>query len=125
MCMLNPSTSRYGSLWQRLVANTNEPEHDNGCWSWKGQKTCRYGYGRFNFYVPGLAKKVTLSAHVAMFVLAECQPATPDEFYLEYLNVRCCGLELGHGCDNEPCCNPDHVSLMTHSQNCAQKYKNV
>lgn len=123
MCTLNPRYSKYGSLWQRLMANTHEPTHDNGCWPWKGSKKCRFGYGRFNFWVPGLQKTVTLSSHVAMFVLAECYPETPDEFYLEYLNVRRSGLEVEHGCDNEPCINPEHLRLMTHSENCARKYE--
>lgn len=70
-----------------------------------------------------MQRRMTLSAHVAMFVLAECSPQTVDDFYLAYLEVRHCGLELGHSCDNEPCINPEHVSLMTHSQNCAQKYE--
>jgi hypothetical protein len=123
MCTPNQTRSRYGSLWERLIANTHEPSHDNGCWLWKSSKKCRFGYGRFNFYVPMLGASVTLSAHVAMFALAESSPATPDEFYLEYLNLRCCGLELDHGCDNESCINPDHLRLMTHIENNARKFE--
>jgi hypothetical protein len=122
MCTFNPARSKYHSLWERLVANSDEPTHDNGCWPWKSKKRCRYGYGRFNFYVPGLQRRVALSAHVAMFVLAEAAPETPNDFYLAYLEVRRCGLELDHGCNNEPCINPDHLDLMTHKENCARKY---
>lgn len=123
MCLFNPARSKYTSLWERLVSNTHEPSHDNGCWTWAGAKKCRFGYGRFNFYVPMLEKTVTLSAHVAMFVLAEYSTETPDEFYLAYLEVRHCGLELDHGCDNEPCINPDHLRLMTHKENNARKFE--
>lgn len=70
-----------------------------------------------------LEKTVTLSAHVAMFVLAEYSTETPDEFYRAYLEVRHCGLELDHGCDNEPCINPDHLRLMTHKENNARKFE--
>lgn len=59
-----PQGLRYDTLWQRLIANTAEPDSDNGCWPWTGKKCSSYGYGRLNLYVPELAANRPVTAHV-------------------------------------------------------------
>lgn len=112
----------YDSLWSRLIAATDEPSNDNGCWSWKRQ-VCRYGYGRFNLYVPGLQKNKSLSAHIVAFVLIETSALTADDLYLAYLEFRCSGLELDHTCENEGCVNIDHLDPVTRLENEQRKHQ--
>lgn len=108
---------RYPTLYERLVANTAEPAAEQACWHWTAKRD-RWGYGRLNVYVPGVGGNVTLMAHIAMWVALECGPLSVDDFYLAYLELTTSGLELDHSCV-EPCCiHPDHLSLVTGSENC-------
>lgn len=114
------SRTPYSNLWERLMANTHEPEHGTDCWRWAASG-CRTGYGRFNLYVPGLREKVRLTAHVAAFVWLHGRPAGTDEFYLMYLEFRESGLELDHTCVEPACVNPDHADPVTPSVNCYRR----
>lgn len=114
------STARYASMWERLIANTHEPENDRACWVWSGDAD-RYGYPRFTVRLPGEPYPVKLMAHIAAFVIAEWQPGTIEEFVLAYLELRCSGLELDHTCDVEGCIYPDHLEPVTHKVNCQRR----
>lgn len=104
--------ARYANLYARLLANTDEPENDGGCWVWAG-KADRSGYGRFNLYVPGLGRRVTLQAHIALWVWIQASPASVDEFWLQYRTFVSSGLELDHLCVTPRCGCPDHVDPCT------------
>ncbi len=95
---------RYASLFERLVANTEEPDAPTGCWLWTGYKD-RWGYGRFNVRTPEGARK--RMAHIEMYrqVVGE----VPE------------GLQLDHLCHNEHCINPDHLEPVTPKENCARR----
>lgn len=121
MCLtVNFMKSPYPDIFSRLVANTHEPDNEQACWLWAG-KRCRTGYGRFNLYVPSLAKTVTLSAHVAAFVALHGHPTSADELWLMCQEVAASGLELDHLCSMRACIYPDHLDLVTPSENCQRR----
>jgi HNH endonuclease len=112
--------SPYDGVYARLVANTAEPSNDQGCWEWQAKRD-RWWYGRINLYVPGLGRVVTLMAHVALFATFHAAPACADDLFLAYQEVIASGLELDHLCEMPPCCNPDHLELVTPSENCQRR----
>lgn len=115
----------YDNLWARLMANT-KPEFDNeqACWVWVGKGRCRFGYARLMVYVPGLKARVKLTAHILSWVIMQLDDAaTVDDIYLAYLEFRCSGLELDHGCTNTPCCRPDHLEPVTRRVNMLLSYE--
>lgn len=52
---------RYASLYERLIANSAEPESATGCWPWLA-RCDRWGYGLVNLRIDGA--HLTLKAHV-------------------------------------------------------------
>jgi hypothetical protein len=114
--------SPYDSLYCRLVANTHEPANEQACWYWSA-KLGQGNYARFQLYVPGLKEKVTLMAHIALWVWLEAQVRAIDDFYLAYLEFVNSGLEIDHTCVQPPCINPDHLQPVTPSQNNVLKFE--
>lgn len=112
--------SPYASLWERLVANTAEPENGQQCWRWTARLD-REGYGIINLYVPGLGKNATLKAHLVLYVWLESGARTPDDLYLAYKEHSASGMELDHLCTEQWCCNPDHLELVTGVENCRRR----
>lgn len=112
--------SPYASLWERLVANTSEPENAQGCWRWTA-RTDREGYGIINLHVPGLGRNATLKAHLLLYVWLESGARTPDDLFLAYKEQAASGLELDHLCTEQWCVNPDHLELVTGVQNCQRR----
>jgi hypothetical protein len=108
--------ARYPNLYQRLLANTEEPEHDSGCWPWLGKRD-RGHYPRVNVWVPGLQRRVTLQAHIALWVWLQAERESIDEFYLQYRTLTDSGLQLDHLCVTATCVCPDHVDLCTPVEN--------
>ncbi|MCL4695481.1 MAG: hypothetical protein KJ023_00240 [Burkholderiaceae bacterium] len=108
--------ARYPNLYQRLLANAQEPEHDSGCWPWLGKRD-RGHYPRVNVWVPGLQRRVTLQAHIALWVWLHAEPAGIDEFYLQYHTLTSSGLQLDHLCVTATCVCPDHIDLCTPQEN--------
>lgn len=110
----------YAGLWERLVANTSEPENDQACWLWTGKRD-RLWYGRLNVYVPGLQATVTVMAHVATYITHAAAPQNADEFWLAYLELQRSGLEVDHLCVNPQCVSVDHLEAVTPSENCQRR----
>ena len=77
-------------LWKKVAIGG-----EDDCWYWQGNK--RSGYGAF------VADYERHDAHVWAYILT--YGAVPD------------GLEVGHLCNNRPCCNPKHLKAMTSSEN--------
>lgn len=113
-------TPKFVSLYERIIANTHEPETDDGCWIWKGKRSTN-GYPRLNLRVPGLGEHVTLQAHIALWVWMEAEPESIDDFYLAYHEFRESGLELDHACVNPACVRC--VSPVTRSENEVLKHE--
>lgn len=106
----------YTNLWERIVAGVHEPENDAGCWLWK-HRVDRYGYGIFDFYVPGLGRNATIKTHIASFCWLESNAQSADDLYLAYLEHKHSGLELDHGCVIASCCRPCCLTPVTPSRN--------
>jgi len=108
--------SPFANLWERLVAGVREPENDSGCWEWK-HRCDRWGYGNFDFYVPGLGRNVTIKTHIASFAWLEAGARCADDLYLAYLEHKHSGLELDHSCTNPSCMRPCCLTPVTPSEN--------
>ena len=72
------------------------PEPNSGCWLWLGP-FFKTGYGRFS------VKGRTYYTHRVALQLQGVN--IPDH------------LEVDHKCNTRSCCNPDHLQLVTHSEN--------
>lgn len=82
---------------EKLASRT--VRRDNGCLEWTGPpQDPKLGYGRVS--VDGQM----WSTHRLAYTLAV--GSIPD------------GLIVRHKCDNPPCCDPDHLELGTHQDNC-------
>ena len=110
----------YPNLWARLMANIDEPENDQACWTWTGKRD-RLWYGRLNVYVPGLTTTVTVMAHVATYVTHAASPQTADEFWLAYCELQASGLEIDHLCVTPQCVSVDHLEAVTPRENCRRR----
>jgi hypothetical protein len=78
-------------FWQYV-----SPEPNSGCWLWLGS-VHRFGYGQLR--VDGKLRQAT---HLALEIAGKPRPA---------------GAFALHSCDNPYCCNPDHLSWGTQSEN--------
>lgn len=74
-------------------------EHDSGCWHWVGSIT-KVGYGKKRWYGKDI------SAHRWM--------------YEQRVGPIPKGKIIGHTCNIRHCVNPDHLKLMTQSENIQQ-----
>jgi hypothetical protein len=103
---------KYDTLFERLVANTEEPENERACWNWKGARLPK-GYGRVNMRDEA-GKHRPRYAHREM---EHCMRGE-NEFDLDddplgpifYVPRPRLGSEetLDHLCYNPGCANPDH-----------------
>lgn len=78
-------------FWDRVEFNAS-----NGCWEWTAATSCGYG----NFGVGGTR---TNRAH--RLVWQDAYGDIPE------------GLEVDHKCWNRLCCNPDHLQIVSRSEN--------
>lgn len=105
------------ALIERIYRNT-KPEHDNAqaCQLWTRRKRSKEGYGRLNVYM-GEGIRWQISAHVLLFACFAAQEHE-IEWWEALLTLRASGLEVDHICEQPPCCNIDHLQLLTPSENC-------
>ena len=87
---------KYGTMFERLVANSEKPDdqNENGCWLWTGKRDRRGEYGHLNTWVDGKVKVV--KAHRVMANLFRGAPLTEEE-------------TVDHICWSGLCINPDHM----------------
>jgi hypothetical protein len=74
---------------------------ENECWLWKDRPNAD-GYGTIS--IGGRDNQSKLFAHRVAKTLATGEEIPP-------------GKILIHGCDNPPCCNPEHLHVATHQEN--------
>lgn len=75
---------------------------ENECWEWQGALE-RQGYGYL-----GPNQTGTRLVHRAMYILT--------------FGMISKELEIDHLCRNKRCCNPDHLELVTKSENQRRRY---
>lgn len=97
----------YDSLYERIVANTAEPENGQACWLWLGQVAKDNGYPRITVRVPEKPHPVKIAVHRAMLEIIH-----EVEFPFD---------EAGHLCYTRACCNPDHLEIQTASFNSSER----
>lgn len=104
MRFLQHHSNRSGTIEQRFWRHVQRGKPDE-CWEWQAWKNNK-GYGMVGSGVP--RPKLLLSHRVSWEIHNGPIP--------ENLNVL-------HSCDNPACCNPNHLSLGTHTQNMADMYE--
>lgn len=107
---------KHASIFARLVANTYEPESENGCWLWSGYYLKSYKYAKIDLRING--KKISFQAHKMALVISELHSdATKDEILCCHMLLRLAKLQVNHLCCKSLCINPDHLELVTPKQN--------
>lgn len=98
--------SPYGTLFERMVANSEpaDPENPRACWVWTGKVRSggSHTYPHVNVYRNGQHR--TVKAHRLMMEEVLGRPLAP-------------GVEVDHLCHNTLCINPDHLREATFVQN--------
>lgn len=84
--------TRKGGVLDRVVPDLNI----GICWEWTGQTNGR-GYGLIGYEMK--------MWYVHRLIWVTLVGPIPE------------GLELDHLCENQPCCNPDHLEPVTHAEN--------
>lgn len=97
-------TRKYATLYERLVANTAEPESSTGCWIWAGATDGRRGaqYPRVNMRIDGQHRCLKAHRVMAQIFAEETLPPT---------------AEVDHVCGETLCINPDHLDVTTKRAN--------
>ena len=112
----------YPDLFTRLVANTEDPESNTGCWEWTGN-TNNAGYGRYTVYVGG-GKVEKRFGHRAMeeVMRGDNEFDLDDDPFGPILVVPRPSLgydeTIDHLCCFRRCINPDHwIGTVSRSEN--------
>lgn len=90
---------RSSEVWPSLRANIEhslDKTDPNGCWLWMGEKTPR-GYGQVHWDGK--------SPYVHRSYLMELGLDVPKD------------MDVDHLCRNHSCCNPDHLEVVSHTEN--------
>lgn len=129
------SQVRYGSLYERVLANSEKPDDQNecGCWLWTG-RTAR-GYGRMSMRVPGRPEPVGVNAHRATeqhLRDVAAQLASDDAQVGDWWDTplptaaappMCPENEtLDHLCCDPRCVNPDHWEPVDRVENSVRRW---
>lgn len=97
---------KYVSLFERLVANTHEPENPQSCWLWKGTVD-KDGYPRLAMRVADRRHPIVVRGHRKMLEIV-LEGIFPFD-------------EAGHLCYVRGCINPDHLELQSPLFNLADR----
>jgi hypothetical protein len=111
---------KYESVYERIVANTAEPENDQACWPWTGGLN-NANYGRLSRREGD--RMVKDLAHREMFkaFIPDIELALDDDPFGPFVVLP--GEELTyndtieHLCFNRRCCNPDHHVVLSRAEN--------
>jgi hypothetical protein len=88
------------------------------CHEWTGAKSYN-GYGYWAIYSKELGQKVTVKAHRVAYALAYGFDALPDGIFAGDGSQ----LVINHICENRSCVNPEHLEIITSSQNVKMQTK--
>lgn len=88
-------------IWDRFWSKVDKSGGKTACWPWRGVINSN-GYGYFR-----IGRRVVRAHRVA--------------YALVFGDIEE-GFDILHACDNRPCCNPDHLSEGTQSENNRQAY---
>jgi hypothetical protein len=102
---------KYASLYERLIANTAEPEGAVTCWVWTGAvgKRRHREYPRINIWNSKLKKQESKRPHRVMIEIVHDIELTED-------------LDVDHKCLNTRCINPDHLEVVTRQINLQRRF---
>jgi len=91
------------ALRDRLFSKIKYVDSDEypGCWEWQGCRHYKDGYGQIKY------RGKTLQVHRVAYAL--------------YIGEIPGGMTVEHLCKNRLCCNPAHLRLLSHEENCARK----
>lgn len=76
---------------------------ENDCWMWAGKSFTKAGYGRVVFRFAGSRRLKAVYPHRLAYAIFK--GPIPE------------GYVVMHSCDNPSCCNPNHLSVGTHTDN--------
>lgn len=96
------------SLKKRLMAKIEKVGGKDGCWIWNGS-VGGAGYGEIRIGGKGSHSGPKTSPHRVSYTLFN--GAIPDD------------KEIDHKCNVKTCCNPRHLQLVTHKENCELREK--
>lgn len=82
-------------------------DDSTGCWLWT-RRLKNSGYGSIGIRIPGYAQPRKFLVHRVAYELWKGRIKR--------------GLVIAHSCDNKRCCNPEHLSEATVSENLKQWY---
>lgn len=101
---------QFDSLFLRIMARVIvlEWQNENGCWLFTG-KLDKWGYGRVNVRIAGV--HTTLVVHRAVWEIIK--GPIPKDMTLDH----------GEHCIANACCNPDHLEVVTNSENAARAWR--
>lgn len=104
---------KYGSLFERLVANSAEPDSPTGCWIWTGQSCGHHGqYGKLTMRIDGKHCKVWSHREMEHCMRGVNEFDLDDDPLGPILIVERPRLTedetIDHLCGNTLCINPDH-----------------
>lgn len=116
--LIADSARRYTSVYDRLIACTDEPEWGHGCWCWN-RKITKGGYARVNFWLPHKGERRIFTAHILCWLHFQEGVDARDIQSLEaaYDEFRASGYQLDHLCWHTNCLNPDHLEPVSHVEN--------
>lgn len=118
---------KYQTRYERLLANSAEPETENGCWLWTS-KLHNSNYGTLTHRVPGRSTPKRVYAHREMervlmqnVLQLAADLAEPDPFKLgpkiELPSLDPDRETIDHLCYWRRCVNPDHWEVVSRSEN--------
>ncbi len=102
--LINTLTGRRKIIFEKIMSKV-VIDHNTGCWEWQGGTS---GTGRGGGYGRICIDGATVATHIAMFV--------------NFFGIIPPKKQIDHECNNRICCNPDHLTMVTHKQN--QKRRN-
>lgn len=98
---------RREEIIERIKSNVKVCQ-ETECWVWLG-RTSGQGNGAGRGYGRMTLGGTTMAVHRVV--------------YTHYFGIILHKKQIDHKCCNRLCCNPDHLEMVTHKQNCKRRDK--